>query len=939
MNVESPKLQSTETFGAGCASMSAATVSPDVYPGDTWRCVGHIALLFLFFFGVALALHWPGFHAGMVYDGNVWIQQKEPVFARGNVPDILGIVPARPLFVLSLYANYLLGGMDPLSFRLVNAALLAAAGAALAVLIWVLLDIAGHTARATKRVRGWVSALLGLLFVVHPLQSFVVLYIWQREAVMACLFYFAALALYFAARSGRFKRVGLAYVGTALLLLGGLWSKENVATLPLAWIMGELVLFRATFRQLLWRGFVIAAISVIPAVIYGCTVNALHGPESTHAQGVINRLLGHYAFSGLTVAQVVLTECRIWFSYLSMIFLPSFNQLQFMGAEAVSQSLVDPPATLPAVAGIVALLPAGIALAKKHPVASYGMLLFLIVLLPESLLIPPYLFFGYRAVLPMAGVLIVLSELLVMAALWQRDWFPRKLRPAVAFLTALAALTYLCAVTYGEARQWNSFNFWKRAADRLQPYSSHTETVPYLDIVVNSMLEYINAQRYADAVEIFARAAGVHSPRADGTGGPNFPFVGAAEIDNAMEKFIATFPTKPDRVGAALLNLGVVAGSMGQSAEALIIYRKAAEINPALTVAHLNLGAGLEQAGDLSGALAAYVKGVESDSRSAEAYQYLGAALTGAGYLPEAVEHLNRAIQLDPNLFSAHVSLGAALEAYNKIPEALETYRKCLEIAPGGVAAYAGLARLHLRLGDVPTAVRHFRKVVELDPQSAANHANLAFALLQSGMFSQAAHHYREALKLDPQDMLARTNLGVTLKRMGNRAAAVQVLEEALEKDPTFVTTYHNLAVVLGESGQQDRAIATLRKALEIDPQAAIIHHDLARSLMSSGKTAEAVEHAKIAVEIDANRPLFHVALGEALEQSGDLRGALTQYKAAERLRDDSTPPGASINTNGANAQALFEQGRQAGSETPAVPGQSALPNGRSALTEGYTRP
>ncbi|MBI5570433.1 MAG: tetratricopeptide repeat protein [Desulfomonile tiedjei] len=899
MNVESQELRTMDTFRAESATFSAKATGTDVNPAGTRQWVGRIAVLFLFFFGAALTLHWPGFHAGMVYDSNVWIQQKEHVFARGSLQDILGIVPARPLFVLSLYANYLLGGMDPIPFRVVNAAFLAAAGAALAFLIWLVLDIAGNAAPGAERGRRWVCAFLGLLFVVHPLQSFVVLYIWQREALMACLFYFTGLALYFAARSGRFKRVGPAYVGAALLLLCGLWSKENVATLPLAWLAGELVLFRPSWRHLLRRALVIAAISVMPAVIYGYTVNVLHGPETTHAQGMINRLLGHYAFSGLTVDQVVLTECRIWFSYLRMICAPYFHQLEFIRAETVSLSLFDPLATMPAVAGIVGLVAAGIGLAKKRPVASYGILLVVISLLPESLMIPPYLFFGYRAVLPMAGVLIVLSEPLIMAMSKLRGASPRGLWLTVAFLTAIAPVAYLSAVTYGEAKQWSSFTFWKRAADRLPPFSGHTETVPYLDIVVNSMLEYINVQRYADAVDIFARAEGSDPPLVDKTGRPAFPFVGAAEVDNAIDKFIATFPTKPDRVGAVLLNLGVVAGSMGRSDEALRIYRKAAEINPALTIAHLNLGAGLEQAGDLAGALEAYVKAVESDSRSAEACRSLGAALTRAGYLPEAVEYLNRAIQLEPNLFTARVSLGDALEAYNKIPSALEAYRKSLEIAPDCVPAYQGLARLHLRLGDVPAAVRHFRKAVELDPQSAANHTNLAFALLQSGMLSQAQHHYREALKLDPQDMLARNNLGVTMKRMGNRAEAVHVLEEALEKDPTFVTTYHNLAVVLEESGQRDRAIATLRKALEIDPASAEIHHDLARSLLNAGEITEAIAHARKAVQHDPTQPRFYVTLGEALEQSGDLTGALAQYKAAARLRDDSMPPGTSNGTIG----------------------------------------
>ena len=83
---------------------------------------------------------------------------------------------------------------------------------------------------------------LGILFTVHPLQSMVVLYAWQREAIMGCLFYYSALAAYVAVRSERIPLTA-GYGATAVLFLAGMLSKENVATLPVAVMLAEMTLF------------------------------------------------------------------------------------------------------------------------------------------------------------------------------------------------------------------------------------------------------------------------------------------------------------------------------------------------------------------------------------------------------------------------------------------------------------------------------------------------------------------------------------------------------------------------------------------------------------------------------------------------------------------------------------------------------------------------
>ena len=178
------------------------------------------------FVGVSIFLSLPGFDAPMIYDSKSFILGKSHAFASQDVTDALQIVPSRPLFLLTLYANYLARGMDPAFFRLINALILALASI---VLVWMTFLVYEVADRADSRAKHRTAAAIavGLLFLVHPLQSLVVLYIWQREACMACLFFFAAVGAYLCGGGGRSKYPNMWRVLTGVLFLAGMLSNRK----------------------------------------------------------------------------------------------------------------------------------------------------------------------------------------------------------------------------------------------------------------------------------------------------------------------------------------------------------------------------------------------------------------------------------------------------------------------------------------------------------------------------------------------------------------------------------------------------------------------------------------------------------------------------------------------------------------------------------------
>ena len=88
---------------------------------------------------VALTIHYPAFDAPMYYDSVGQLEAKEHVFASGDLIKVIQICPQRPVSMGSFYLNYLIWGMNPFYFRMVNAVILAMTAfiAALTViLIW-----------------------------------------------------------------------------------------------------------------------------------------------------------------------------------------------------------------------------------------------------------------------------------------------------------------------------------------------------------------------------------------------------------------------------------------------------------------------------------------------------------------------------------------------------------------------------------------------------------------------------------------------------------------------------------------------------------------------------------------------------------------------------------------------------------------------------------
>jgi protein O-mannosyl-transferase len=790
--------------GEGRTESRHASMPPPVTAKEMEETHGHFArlpwrlvCLFLVFLAIDVLLYFPGLGSEMIYDSKAGIADKVQVFASRDLMDILSMVPGRPVFMLSLYVNFLMTGMDPWFFRFTDLAILAATGVVIVLLTTALLGTPPMVNQGTERDKRIVALVLGLLFVIHPLQSFVVLYIWQRQALLACFFCFAALAVYVTARSGRFRAPALGYTATGILFLAALLTKESAISLPSMLILAEIVFFRSDPRQIARRMLTLGLICVPALFAYVLVNHALQGPATVHTRGVLNLLLDNYRMAQLTLPEVAATQCRVLCTYLRMIVAPSFGHLPLVKAEIISRSLWDPPDTAAAVAAVIALLSLGIGLARVRPLAAFGFLFFVITAIPEAMLSPQYLFFGYRPVLFMVGLLLALGD---VVGLFLSGGQGKALRKVTAIVVSAWA-AYLAAVTMDQARHWSPLVFWQTAFSRLPALSEHTEKKSYEDILINFGDQLIRKGQYGEAV-------------------------------NVLEKAVRINPWWE----LAHTKLAVALEKNGATREAITSYRKAVASSPRSSAVRVSLGEALLRAGNTAEGIEVLKAAVALNPHEESARVRLGMALVQAGSAKDGVRDLRTAVAAHPSSASAHLNLGIALKATGKAAEAIAQYRRALELDPRLTIAYTALGLALEGQGDVGGAQESLRKALALEPRSADLYYNLANCLMKGGNLGESIANFRRALELRPDFPEAEANFGTVLLRSGRIADAVVYLKKALAHMPDNGELHNALGAALAEQGRAAEAVKHFKKALEIDPGHAAARQNLENVSRQKGR-------------------------------------------------------------------------------------------------------
>lgn len=322
---------------------------------------------------------------------------------------------ARPLAMASFTLNEWASGLEPGPMKVTNVAIHLLNGVLVFLLVRLLIDEYGRR-RRTEWLPGTgngVALLITAAWLLTPLNLTAVLYIVQRMTSLAATFTLAALLAYVAGRQRLYSGVGRRG-GIALLLLAA------IVLTPLsvsAKEVGALTLVYALVIEWVFFGFRNAD-GRRSGFLFGYFLLFLVVPGLLGAIWQLPIVFGPVAYAArpFGLGERLLTEGRVLWHYLWWTLFPDIGQLSlYHDAFPVSRSLWSPWSTLPAWIGITALLGAGLALRRRWPLVSFGILWFLAGQLLTATVFPLELVFEHRQYLPSLGIFTSLFGSLMLA--------------------------------------------------------------------------------------------------------------------------------------------------------------------------------------------------------------------------------------------------------------------------------------------------------------------------------------------------------------------------------------------------------------------------------------------------------------------------------------------------------------------------------------------
>jgi protein O-mannosyl-transferase len=328
--------------------------------------------------------------------------------------------------------------------------------------------------------------------------------------------------------------------------------------LPVIVLIAERAFFRQRWRDA-FRTTLPYLVTLLGLILLMSYVQFPHGNTESRA-GILHTLDRYYREGGFTLTEQILTQCRVLFSYLSIIIAPLPDRVQLISLQGESRSLFSPPETFAAVVGVVCLVAGSLYLLKKRPLSGFGLCFYWVNLIPESLLVPQYAFFAYRAALPMLGIYLVLMDLLMAVLAPRRDWARRTMiRTGVCgFLVCAVILMGLATMTRSSI--WgDEVRFWGETIARF-PNTLYKGEARVASQAFTNLGTALNRRgRYEEAISYY-------------------------------DKALALVPT----YAAALAARGSAYAKAGYPEDAEASLRKAIEADPNFGFAHEHLGRLLE---------------------------------------------------------------------------------------------------------------------------------------------------------------------------------------------------------------------------------------------------------------------------------------------------------------------------------------------------------
>jgi Tfp pilus assembly protein PilF len=518
----------------------------------------------------------PALHAPFVLD-DLYLPYVEQT---ASAPLSAWVTFQRPLLGLSYWLDAQIGGNDPAVYHTTNVILHFIVSLMAMLIARRLLEWTG----VAGRMRTALAVFAGALFLLHPLQTESVAYVASRSEVLSVLFYYSAFAVFL--YSNRDSMTLLRAISVVALFGAAAASKEHTLTLPLLVVLTDLFWGRGGLR----KNGILYALLALACAAGGVVVWKVLFASNTAG----------FKLADLSPTSYFFTQCRMIWLYIRMFFLPYGQNLD--PDIPVSAGVLD-HGTIFGLVALLAFVAAAWIYRKRWPLASFGILVFLLLIAPTSSVVPIRDVFAERRMyLPFIGLILIVLEPL------------RRLSFAQAVGAATAALVACTLLTYQRSVVWSSpLTLWQDSSAK-----SPRKMRPRFQL---AFAQYSMGD-CATAAQNYEAASHLDNPDyrlfVDWANALDC----AGRGDNAAKEFRAAIDLDP-AMPEAYVGLSAVYAKQRKFDEALKQLEQAERFNPGIPQIYLNRGGVYEMLGNKAAAVKEYQRALTLDTSNRQAREAL----------------------------------------------------------------------------------------------------------------------------------------------------------------------------------------------------------------------------------------------------------------------------------------------------------------------------
>lgn len=383
-----------------------------------------------------------------------------------------GEITYRPLVTFSFFLDYAMFGLNPWGYHLTNILLHAANGALLYTFLTIVIKQPITSSKlptiiGRSSVFDYRAFVISILFAVHPILTETVNSISFREELLTFLFYIFTFVLYLKLRASLYVGAPLLfaiYLLSCLTYFLALLSKEMAITLPLIFSCYEWI-----YRK---KGQGIGIVIFNPYNVGYIAITLIYaylrfyyypGPEEdipAFGSGIKSLILKispqHYYFGG-SLETTTYTMLRVVAYYIKLLVFPinlcgDYYQYRLSYSFDINVFL--------STALVITLLAAGLLAKKIDRLITFGMVFFLVTLLPVLNIIPIKTLIAERFLyLPSLGFILSFAAAITSVNIEYRR---------LIWIMLSVSIIFFSMQTYKRNLVWkNQYSFWSDVVSKM----------------------------------------------------------------------------------------------------------------------------------------------------------------------------------------------------------------------------------------------------------------------------------------------------------------------------------------------------------------------------------------------------------------------------------------------------------------------------------------